>query len=141
MKKFNLLLLFALLFIGCGEIDTNPKEIKFDREVCHRCKMIISVRNYAAQTINPDTGKRFYWDDIGCAVLWFDEDNIEWQDKAITYVKDVHSGEWINVKEAFWTYGALTPMDYGWSAHKQQQEGKDNHRYDYVRDHILGKPL
>lgn len=141
MKKFSFLLIFTLFFIGCNEIDTNPKEVKFDREVCDRCKMIISVRNYAAQTINPETGKRYYWDDIGCAVIWFDENEIDWEDKAITYVKDVDTSKWLNVKDAYWTYGALTPMDYGWSAHELKQEGKENKKYSYVRDQILGKPL
>lgn len=144
MHFFKAFLFTCMLFSlnNCsGEIDTNPKEVKYDREVCERCKMIISVRNYAAQTINPENGKRYYWDDIGCAILWFDEEKITWEDSAITYVKDVKTGEWLDVKKAHWTYGAITPMDFGFSAHKEPQEGVKNYDYAYVRDRVLGKPL
>ncbi len=144
MHYFRAILFTCTLFFlgGCsGEIDTNAKEVKYDREICERCKMIISVRNYAAQTINPDDGKRYYWDDIGCAILWFDEEKITWEDRAITYVKDVKTGEWLNAKKAHYTHGAITPMDFGFSAHKEPQEGAKNYDYAYVRDRILGKPL
>ncbi len=144
MKRYSLffllVLLLVLLLTGCGEIDTGAKDIKFDREICERCKMIVSDRKYAAQTVNPDTGKRYYWDDIGCAVLWFDEQGIDWEEKAITYVTDAESGEWVNVQDAFWVRGEITPMDYGWAAYKEKQEGKRNYDYDHVRNHILGKP-
>ena len=140
--KWLITLLISLSFISCsGEIDTNPKEIKYDREICELSKMIISVRNYAAQTINPHNGDRFYWDDIGCAILWFDEKGIEWEDEAITYVKDVNTNEWLNAKEAYYTHGAITPMDFGFSAHETKQDGVENYDYNYVRDRDLGKPL
>lgn len=133
----------TLFFLGAcsGEIDTSPKEVKFDREVCERCKMIISVRNYAAQTIDPHTGKRYYWDDIGCAILWFDEKNIAWEEEAITYVTDVKTGEWLNAKKAYYTQGAITPMNFGFSAHKEPQVEVENYDYATVRDRVLGKPL
>lgn len=132
----------AFFYAACSnEIDTSPKEIKYDREVCERCKMIISVRNYAAQTINPATGKRYYWDDIGCSILWFDEEKIDWEESAITYVKDVKTGKWLDAKKAHYTYGAITPMNFGYSAHEKPQEGVKNYDYAYVRDRILGKPL
>lgn len=139
-KKMLILLFLPLLFVACGEIDTSPKDIKWDRDICERCKMIISVRNYAAQVINPQNGKHYYFDDIGCTVLWFDEDNIEWEEQAIIYVTDAKSGEWIDAKSAHWTYGAITPMDFGFSAYKNPQAGVDNYEYSYVRDRILGKP-
>ncbi|MFW2516820.1 hypothetical protein ACN5PD_10865, partial [Aliarcobacter butzleri] len=62
MKKFSFLLLMVLgmLFIACeSQIDKTPREVKFDREVCERCKMIISDRNYATQVVNPNNGKRY----------------------------------------------------------------------------------
>lgn len=143
MKKFSLLLLFviSIFFSACDStIDTSAKEVKYDREVCERCKMILSERNYAVQLINPSNGKRYYYDDIGCAILWFDEEHIEWEKDAIIYVADVQTGEWINAYEAFWTYGAVTPMDFGFSANKYKQEDKENFSYNYVRDRVLGKP-
>lgn len=143
MRNFSLLLLFMvnILFVGCdSKVDTSVKEIKYDREICERCKMIISNRNYAAQVINQNDGRRYYYDDIGCTILWFDEQKIKWEKDAVIYVTDSQTGEWLNVNEAFWTYGAVTPMDFGFSAHKTKQEGTDNFNYSYVRDRVLGKP-
>ncbi len=141
MKQFSLFLLL-LFFTACdSKINTDPKAIKWDREICERCKMIISVRNYTVQVINPTSGKRYYFDDIGCTVLWFDEDKIEWENDAIIYVSDAKSGEWLDAKKSFWTYGAITPMAFGYSAFATKQDGKENFDYNYVRDRILGKPL
>jgi hypothetical protein len=143
MKNFSLIFLFIvnMLFIGCdSKVDTGVKEVKYDREICERCKMIISNRNYATQVINPHDGRRYYYDDIGCTILWFDEQKITWEKDAIIYVTDAKTSEWINVNEAFWTYGAVTPMDFGFSAYKTKQEGQENFTYSYVRDRVLGKP-
>lgn len=140
--KYTFFLFALIVFSACsGEINTEPKDVKYDREICERCKMIISVREFAAQTINPHNGKRWYWDDIGCAILWFDEEDIEWEDEAITYIIDVKTHEWIDAKKAYYTHGAITPMDFGFSAHKNPQDGEENYDYAYVRDRILGKPL
>lgn len=104
MKKFNFLvfIVLGLFFTACNsEVNTKPKEVKFDREVCERCKMIISDRNYAVQVVNPQDGKSYYHDDIGCAILWFEESEISWKNEAIIYVADANSGKWIDAKKAF----------------------------------------
>lgn len=143
MKNFSLLaFIFALFFMGCDtKIDLSSKDVKWDREICERCKMIMSDRLYAAQVVNPKDGKRYYYDDIGCTILWFDEEKIPWEDQAIIYVTDAKTGEWIDAKKAFWVFGKVTPMDFGFAAYKEQQSGIENHGYAYVRDYILGKPL
>ena len=89
MKKFNFLvfIVLGLFFTACNsEVNTKPKEVKFDREVCERCKMIISDRNYAVQVVNPQDGKSYYHDDIGCAILWFEESEISWKNEAIIHI-------------------------------------------------------
>ena len=75
--------------------------MKFDREVCERCKMIISDRNYVVQVVNPQDGKSYYHDDIGCAILWFEESEISWKNEVTIYVADVNSGKWIDAKKHF----------------------------------------
>lgn len=102
MKKFNFLvfIVLGLFFTACNsEVNTKPKEVKFDREVCERCKMIISDRNYVVQVVNPQDGKSYYHDDIGCAILWFEESEISWKNEAIIYVADANSGKWIDAKK------------------------------------------
>lgn len=139
MKKFSFLfvVLLGLFFTACNsQIDTKPKDVKFDREICERCKMIISDRNYVAQVVNPKDGKSYYYDDIGCAILWFEESNILWKDEAIIYVADAKTGKWLDAKNAFWTYGAITPMNFGFSAYENKQDGVENFALSYVIEKI-----
>ncbi|MFW2590967.1 hypothetical protein ACN5PC_03470 [Aliarcobacter butzleri] len=139
MKKFSFLLLMVLgmLFIACeSQIDKTPREVKFDREVCERCKMIISDRNYATQVVNPNNGKRYYYDDIGCTILWFKENSISWENEAIIYVTDAKTGRWIDARKAFWTYGATTPMNFGFSAYEVKQGSVENFDYSYVVERV-----
>ncbi|HIP60277.1 MAG TPA: hypothetical protein EYH01_07625, partial [Campylobacterales bacterium] len=94
MKLFSLFFIL-LLFLGCErKIELGVHEVHWDRDMCIRCKMVVSDRMYAAQTTDPTTGKTYYFDDIGCVVLWFVEDEIEWADKAIIWVTDVKTGKW-----------------------------------------------
>lgn len=144
MKNFSFLILVVLgmLFVACDtKIDTSAKEIKFDREVCERCKMVISDRHYAVQVVNPSDGKRYYYDDIGCTVLWFKEEQIEWKNEAIIYVTDAKSGEWIDARKAFWTFGAITPMNFGFSAYTIKQDNVENFDYSYVVEKIMSKKM
>lgn len=142
MKKFSFLILVVLgmFFVACdSKIDTSAKDVKFDREVCERCKMIISDRNYAVQIVNPSDGKRYYFDDIGCTISWFNEKQIDWANDAIIYVTDAKTGKWIDAKKAFWTYGASTPMNFGFSAYEEKQTDSENYDYTYVEKDVLGQ--
>ncbi len=121
--KSWLLLFVFLSFWGCErKIDLNPHDVHWDRDMCVRCKMVVSERQYAAQTTDPTTGRTYYFDDIGCVVLWFVEDEIEWADKAIIWVTDVKTGEWVNAREAKWSTISITPMAFGFAAHKSGTE-------------------
>jgi hypothetical protein len=72
------------------------------------------------------------FDDIGCMALWFDEEQIPWADEAIVWITDVDSGEWIDAKKAFYDTENITPMAYGFSAHKTKQSiKKDQEIIDY----------
>jgi hypothetical protein len=53
-------------------------------------------------------------------VLWFDDENITWSDKAIVWITDVTSGKWINAKTAYYDTENITPMAYGFSAHESK---------------------
>lgn len=142
MKKFSFLLIFVLglFFTACDStLDTGVKELKFDREVCERCKMIISDRNYAVQIVNKVDGKRYYYDDIGCAILWFKENQLAWEEDAVIYVTDAKTGKWIDAKKAFWTYGAVTPMNFGFSAFEEKQTNAENYDYSYVKEKIKAR--
>lgn len=123
MKKFNLFLLFTaliFLFTACEKkVDNGLAKIHWDRDTCERCVMVMSEKSYAVQIQNPTTKQKFKFDDFGCAVLWFKETNKNWFEEAVIWVKDKKSQKWINARTASWTYGNITPMNYGFAAYTQ----------------------
>ena len=109
---FNSLYFIILISLlsGCeNTITTDPREIHWDRDMCERCKMVMSDRRFAAQVINPQNGRVYKFDDIGCVPLWFKEDKIAWKDDAVIWVIDVDTNKWINAKTAFYDAMSITP--------------------------------
>jgi copper chaperone NosL len=104
------------LIIGCkgGNQEQLPVDFVWDRVACEECKMALSDPHYSAQVIDP-SGKAYYFDDIGCAILWMGRQ--PWKDKARTWVNDVKTKEWVDAEKANWIYGdPKTPMGYGFAA-------------------------
>ncbi len=110
--------------------------VHWDRDVCERCKMVLSERKYAAEIINPDTGKVYKFDDIGCATLWLEEEHIPWKDRAKIWVTDAKTGEWLDARKALYTDDSITPMAYGIAAFSEKTFPKGHkvlHFEDAVR--------
>jgi nitrous oxide reductase accessory protein NosL len=136
MKKFSFLFFtffFLFGFSGCekksiGEV----ARMHWDRDMCERCKMAISERKFAAQIIDPKTGKVYKFDEIGCAVLWMDETGILWKKEAIIWINDAKTGEWIDARKAKYTYGAITPMAFGFAAYSDKTVPTDTKIFDFT---------
>ncbi len=112
-------------FSACEKAgESGAHAVHFDRDMCEECKMVISDRHYAAQIVDTRQEKAYMFDDIGCLVLWMDENPLDWFDSARIYVADSKSAEFIDAKTAYWTLGATTPMDFGLSASKTKPETK-----------------
>jgi len=135
VKTFFFAFLLMAGFSGCEkkQISTELQEVHWDRDMCERCKMVTSDRHHTVQVINPKTGKAYMFDDIGCTLLWFDEEQIPWKDQAKVWITDVDSGKWIDARSAFYDAGNVTPMAYGFAAHMKKEkikEGKEIVKYD-----------
>ncbi|MDD3462596.1 MAG: hypothetical protein PHW07_03015 [Sulfurospirillaceae bacterium] len=127
MPRFSVIFFLLFLFFGCdNKSNIDPKKMHWDRDMCIRCKMVLSDRKFSAQAINPKTRQKYTFDDIGCVILWFKEDRIEWADEAIIWVNDAISGEWIDARTAFYDTENITPMAYGFGAHKTKEQIKPN---------------
>jgi hypothetical protein len=133
MKNYKIVLLLVFfLFFGCErKIDLGVHEVHWDRDMCVRCKMVVSDREYAVQTTDPKSGKTYYFDDIGCLILWFDEEQIPWANEAKIWVTDKNTKEWIDAKSAKWSTQSVTPMAFGFAAHKSGSEPKDVELIDF----------
>jgi nitrous oxide reductase accessory protein NosL len=136
LKSFLLLFLLVVSFNGCEkkQITTELQEVHWDRDMCERCKMVTSDRQHSVQVINPKTGKSYMFDDIGCAVLWFEEENIPWKDQAKVWITDVDTGTWIDAREAFYDADNITPMAYGFAAHMKKEHIKEGKTVIYYDD-------
>ncbi len=126
------LLLTTLLLAslaGCdGDPGTGPVDVTWDRDACERCRMVLSDRHFAALVrAPPDTvGKRskvYRFDDIGCAVLWLDQQ--PWKDRTGVeiWVKDHRDGAWLDARAAHYVAVKNTPMEYGLGAQKDPAPG------------------
>ncbi len=125
MKLVKLIVLsFTIVFLGLSfsgcekKIKKGVAKVHWDRDMCARCVMVVSDRKNTTQVRDPKTGRKYMFDDIGCTILWFKEESISWKDKANIWITDVNTGEWIDARTAFYDTENITPMAYGFSAHK-----------------------
>ncbi|WP_228711958.1 nitrous oxide reductase accessory protein NosL [Halarcobacter ebronensis] len=126
-RLFYLIVLLAFLS-GCeNRTSTDPKEIHWDRDMCERCRMVISDRKFAVEVINPTNSRVYKFDDIGCVPLWFKEENITWEDSAIIWIKDRETTKWIDAKKAFYDTISISPMAYGFGAHETKESIEQGH--------------
>ncbi len=136
MKRFSFLFFSVLLLLGVSGCEKKPiggvAQMHWDRDMCERCKMAISERKFAAQIIDPKSGKVYKFDEIGCAVLWMDETGIPWKDQAIIWINDAKTGEWIDARKAKYTYGAITPMAFGFAAYSDKTVPPDAETFDFA---------
>lgn len=143
--------LFTLLAACGNDKQTGPVDVKWDRDSCQRCQMMLSERNFSAQIRVFPPGKRskvFKFDDIGCAVLWLSKEGLSKEGlnkegpaqsynndpKTEIWVNDYKTKKWINAKQAWFVKGVITPMGYGLGAQSEKVEGAMN--YDEAVKHI-----
>ena len=136
MLKLFLLSFVLFLFLGCEQKPTSgPAKIHWDRDMCDRCVMVLSDRKNTVQLQHPTMKKTYKFDDIGCMVLWFEEENIDFKESAKIWITDAMTGEWIDARSAFYSSQNVTPMAFGYSAHASKQsikEGVEILTYDEV---------
>ena len=132
LYKSFFVLLITSMFMGCDNNKGTDLTVHWDRDMCVRCVMVISDRHNAVQLINNKTGKKYVFDDIGCLAVWIKTETITWADKASIWINDATSGEWIDARTAFYDTDNVTPMGYGFSAHKLRSDiNKDKEVLDY----------
>jgi len=143
MRKISSIffLFLSILIIGCKEKSkTDAIEVHWDRDMCARCVMVVSDRHNTTQVRNPNNGKTYMFDDIGCMVLWFRDHKQSWKDQAKIWITDAKTGKWIDARKAFYDTTTITPMAYGFSAHKNREDipkGEEVINFDEVEKRVL----
>jgi len=142
-KSFLLGVMLLLTLNGCNG---KPKDkmalhdVHWDRDMCERCKMVTSDRHHTVQVINPQNGRSYMFDDIGCTLLWFDEEHIPWKDQAKIWITDSKSGKWIDARTALYDSDSITPMAYGLAAHAKKEDiqaGREMLHFDALHDIVI----
>ena len=109
--------LAAVLLPGCMPDDTGPVEIRWDRDACTLCNMIISDKRFAAQVRGGPKRKATKFDDIGCALNWLALTPWKGEPDVEIWVNDYDKlNVWLEARKAFWVPGLISPMDYGFGA-------------------------
>ena len=136
----------AAALSACGKAGSWPEgmaEIKWDRDTCVRCSMVISDRRFAAEIRGGEKNIVFKFDDIGCAVFWLRDKTKDypWMAEPATrfWVAEVSgSGEkWLEARKAKYTGGKLSPMGYNQAAVAFAEAGSFD--FEEMRQHVLAK--
>ena len=120
-------LLISMLFLlaACwGEPASGPAEIKYDRDACDYCRMIISDPRFATQIRQAKGKKAHKFDDIGDALHWLEMVTWEVTDETEFWVRDMDTGsQWLDARKAFYLPDQHSPMNYGYGALAAQRDG------------------
>lgn len=113
----------VLAVSGCGEQTTGPAEVKWGRDACEYCGMIVDDPHFATQVRGGPKRKAHKFDDPGDAVLFLAKQ--DWRDDpAIEFwVGGLETGQWLDARKAFWVGGQRSPMAHGFGAVAEQRPG------------------
>ncbi len=133
MKRKLAVLIVLVLAISCGDKpESGPVKIYYGEDICERCKMIISEKNFAAQ-YKLSNGETVKFDDLGCMIQYTHD--TEKTPISEVYVVDYSSEGWIDGRKAYyiWTENINTPMGYGLLAFKERLKAEDHSVKDHSR--------
>ncbi len=104
-----------MITVATGNFKQQPLPLKLHHLQDPQCTMIVENKKYSAQVTAKD-GKTWFFDDIGCLVLWTENKNFDIP--PLYWVHTIDSDKWIDAKEAFYSRDEATPMHYGFGAHE-----------------------
>lgn len=120
-------------------------EIKWDRDTCVRCSMVISDRRFAAEIRGGPNNTVFKFDDVGCLAFWLRDkaDKYPWLADPATrmWVADFNSKSreemrWLDPKRAYYVT-RTSPMGYNFAAVAAPLAGALD--FTDMRQHSLAK--
>lgn len=114
----------ALVLTGCGEkaSGTEPPKIAYGKDLCARCRMIISDERFAAGLVEPG-GDALVFDDPGELIAQVQEEGLK--DRRV-WVHDYLTKKWIDGTQAFFVVDndLMTPMGTGVVALESRDEAE-----------------
>jgi nitrous oxide reductase accessory protein NosL len=113
-----LVVLAALALAACSEEPaTGPVSIRFGRDVCDFCGMVITDPRFAAQIRGGPGHKAHKFDDLGEGLVflsiqpWSGDDDVE------IWVMDMTSGRtWLDARKSYFVKVGQSPMGFNYGA-------------------------
>jgi copper chaperone NosL len=101
----------AMILLFGGRAATGPEPIRFGRDACHRCHMLIAAGGFAAERRGND-GALHKYDDVGCLLLGIQAAH---EETTQAWVEDHEGSGFVPLMEAtlVQTDAVATPMGYG----------------------------
>lgn len=138
-----------MIVIHEGNHTHEPIDIKLNHFQDTQCGMTIVANKHSAQAVSPE-GKTWFFDDVGCLALWYN--NIKFQKDVILWVYSNDTNEYIDARTAWFNRTDTTPMGHGFGAFKEKKEGfitfdevtlkilrGEDLRNPYIKKELLGK--
>lgn len=122
---------------GCLDKGTGPVAVKWGKEYCDYCGMIVDDPRFAAEIREKAGAKAWKFDDLGDGVLflakqaWANSPDIEF------WVGDVEKGTWIDGRTAWYRTGFKSPMGHGLGATPDRRDGAMS--FADMRVHVASK--
>ena len=126
-------LLLAIAACSGGRAD-GPAEVKWDRDTCGQCTMVLSDRAFAAQVQGGPRRETYKFDDLGCALQWLEKQPWRAEPATRIWVARFPDGAWIDARAARFVGGKASPMGGGFGALDPGSEGLT---FDEAKQQIL----
>ena len=134
------------LFLGIEGCVKSPAsngwvDVKWDRDTCTRCRMVISDRRFAAEVRGGPQNDVFKFDDIGCAVFWLAHQQFNEETARVEFwINDYENpGQWLDARQAHYVAGKKSPMGYHYAALAEPEAGVVDYPEMKKRIIALGK--
>ncbi|MCR6628927.1 MAG: nitrous oxide reductase accessory protein NosL [Magnetospirillum sp.] len=127
MNRRHLLVLLSGVassaLMACGGPSSGPEPVRWGKENCDFCGMLVDDPRFAAEIRAPEGRKVWKFDDIGCAALFLAKQ--PWKDdpRAEFWTGDNADGAWIDGRAAWYVSGPKSPMAYNYAASRSQRDG------------------
>lgn len=125
---------------ACTRQTEGPEEIRYGREACTMCGMIISDPRFAAEIRGGPDRALVKFDDMGDAVNWLEMQ--AWRNESLLefWVMDSDNGkDWLDARNSHYLTGQISPMDYGYAAVKDARTGTVS--YEVMRKAALERGI
>jgi len=135
-----------------GVINTERTPLAFEPNTVKdlQCNMLLHGVEHSVQLITKDH-KTYFFDDIGCAILWCRDQKVELEGLTL-WIYDNVAKRYIDAFSAYYSIIEETPMHYGFGAHETKSEELipfeemrlrmlrgENLTHPQVRKKLLGK--